>query len=345
MDIVETEKRLWGEGNTGFSKETPFPRSNHRQRKPQNVGHMSPSRSISGTSSSEDEADRRAVTLRDLYSLRQVLSDTSNGTVFSGRRRRDGRPVAIKRIMRARVKRWGMVRGRQVPMEVALLRRVNEKRHSGIVEVLEWFECADCFLVVMARPTPVMDLFDYVSKRKRLNETESRKIVLQIIESLEHCQNRSVFHRDVKLENILVVPTTLQTTLIDFGCGAFAKDEDFTDFAGTPQYYPPEWFLERRYQGLQQTVWSLGVLLYSLVTGRLPFASTEEICARRVHWPESTHLTPAVKNLVESMLDKNASRRILMNQIKQHHWLADYAESSSSSMNSKTKRPRESIVV
>ena len=50
-------------------------------------------------------------------------------------------------------------------MEVALLRKVNEKRHSGIVEVLEWFECADCFLVVMARPTPVMDLFDYVSKR------------------------------------------------------------------------------------------------------------------------------------------------------------------------------------
>ena len=79
--------------------------------------------------------------------------------------------------------------------------------------------------------------------------------MLQIIESLEHCQSRSVFHRDVKLENILIVPTTLQTTLIDFGCGAFSKEEDFTDFAGTPQYYPPEWFLERRYNGLEQTVW------------------------------------------------------------------------------------------
>lgn len=336
MDIIETEKRLWVEGNSGFTKES-CTRSNHRQRKPQNMSHMSPSRSISGSSSSEEENDRRAVTLRDLYSLRQVLSDTSNGTVFSGRRRRDGRPVAIKRIMRARVKRWGMVRGRQVPMEVALLRRVNEKRHSGIVEVLEWFECADCFLVVMARPTPVMDLFDYVSKRKRLNESESKKILLQIIDSLEHCQNRSVFHRDVKLENILVVPTTLQTTLIDFGCGAFSKEEDFTDFAGTPQYYPPEWFLERRYQGLQQTVWSLGVLLYSLVTGRLPFASTEEICARRVHWPESTHLSPTVKNLVESMLDKSPSRRIQMHQIKQHHWLGDYAESIKSVMPARLK--------
>jgi serine/threonine protein kinase len=53
----------------------------------------------------------------------------------------------------------------------------------------------------------------------------------------------------------LVVPTTLQTTLIDFGCGAFSKEEDFNDFAGTPQYYPPEWFLERRYNGNQQTIW------------------------------------------------------------------------------------------
>lgn len=332
MEIIETEKRLWGEGNSGFTKDSAFARSNHRQRKPQTMTHMSPSRSISGSSSSEEENDRRAVTLRDLYSLRQVLSDTSNGTVFSGRRRRDGRPVAIKRIMRSRVKRWGMVRGRQVPMEVALLRRVNEKRHAGIVEVLEWFECADCFLVVMARPTPVMDLFDYVSKRKRLNENESKKIMLQIIESLEHCQSRSVFHRDVKLENILIVPTTLQTTLIDFGCGAFSKEEDFTDFAGTPQYYPPEWFLERRYNGLEQTVWSMGVLLYSLVTGRLPFASTEEICARRVHWPESTHLSSNVKNLVESMLDKSPKRRIQMHQIEQHPWLADFTETGKSSV-------------
>ena len=59
-------------------------------------------------------------------------------------------------------------------MEVALLRQVNEDRHSGVVDVLEWFECIDCFLVVMARPTPVMDLFDFVSKRKRLNEMEAR---------------------------------------------------------------------------------------------------------------------------------------------------------------------------
>jgi serine/threonine protein kinase len=269
MMEIENEKRLWDGDFKGV-------RMHQRQRMIQN-NYIPSSRSLSGgsgSSGSDDDSNgsNRSVTLRDLYSLRQVLSDTSNGTVFSGRRRRDGRPVAIKRIMRTKVKRWGIVRDRQVPMEVALLRKVNEKRHSGIVEVLEWFECADCFLVVMARPTPVMDLFDYVSKRKRLNESEAKKILEQIIDSLEHCAQRNVFHRDVKLENILVVPTTLQTTLIDFGCGSFYKDTCFTDFAGTPQYYPPEWFLTRKYNGYRQTIWSCGVLLYSLITGNFILA-------------------------------------------------------------------------
>ena len=89
-------------------------------------------------------------------------------------------------------------------MEVALLRKVNEKRHSGIVEVLEWFECADCFLVVMARPTPVMDLFDYVSKRKRLNEAEARFVIFfikNLTEKFFECKlyfrSKSILHQKV----------------------------------------------------------------------------------------------------------------------------------------------------
>ena len=93
------------------------------------------------------------VTLRDLYSLRSVLSDSDNGTVFSGRRRIDNAAVAIKRIMKSKVKRWHAIKEKSVPMEIALLRKVNEIRHPGVVTLLEWFECSDCFLLVMARPT------------------------------------------------------------------------------------------------------------------------------------------------------------------------------------------------
>ena len=103
--------------------------------------YIQPSRSISGSGSSSDDdsCPNRSVTLRDLYSLRQVLSDTSNGTVFSGRRRRDGRPVAIKRIMRNKVKRWGIVRDRQVKI---LLRHgyvmVTSWLRHGYVMITTW---------------------------------------------------------------------------------------------------------------------------------------------------------------------------------------------------------------
>ena len=111
---------------------------------------------------------------------------------------------------------------------------------------------------------------------------------MQIIDSLEHCSTRNVFHRDVKLENILVVPTTLQITLIDFGCGSFYKDTSFTDFAGTPQYYPPEWFLNRKYNGYRQTIWSCGVLLYSLITGTFcPSENGRKKVADENTWPMS----------------------------------------------------------
>merc|ERR1711881_727237 len=134
--------------------------------------------------------------LRDLYSLRSVLSDTDNGTVFSGRRRADDVPVAIKRIMKSKVKRWHNIKNKRVPMELALLRKVNEYRHPCCVELYEWYECNDCFLVVMSRETPVMDLFDMVSQQKRVHEIQARTIFWQIISAVEHCHERQVLHRD-----------------------------------------------------------------------------------------------------------------------------------------------------
>ena len=102
------------------------------------------------------------VTLRDLYSLRAVLSDSDNGTVFSGRRRIDNAAVAIKRIMKSKVKRWHVIKDKSVPMEIALLRKVNETRHPGVVTLLEWFECSDCFLLVMARPTECSKMANFL---------------------------------------------------------------------------------------------------------------------------------------------------------------------------------------
>lgn len=263
------------------------------------------------------------VTLRDLYSLRAVLSDSDNGTVFSGRRRIDNAAVAIKRIMKSKVKRWHMIKEKSVPMEIALLRKVNETRHAGVVTLLEWFECSDCFLLVMARPTPVLDLFDYVSEKKRLDETTSKQIFVQVVQAMIHCHQRSVLHRDIKLENILVKTDTLISTIIDFGCGTHLHSNLYKDFAGTPQYYPPEYYICKQYHGLPAAVWSVGVMLYAMLCGRLPFASAHEIVHLEPSWHGSfcRKISPAAKDLVEHMLKKQPRRRLQMQEILKHRWL------------------------
>lgn len=263
------------------------------------------------------------VTLRDLYSLRAVLSDSDNGTVFSGRRRIDNAAVAIKRIMKSKVKRWHMIKEKSVPMEIALLRKVNETRHAGVVTLLEWFECSDCFLLVMARPTPVLDLFDYVSEKKRLDETTCKQIFVQVVQAMIHCHQRSVLHRDIKLENILVKTDTLISTIIDFGCGTHLHSNLYKDFAGTPQYYPPEYYICKQYHGLPAAVWSVGVMLYAMLCGRLPFASAHEIVHLEPSWHGSfcRKISPAAKDLVEHMLKKQPRRRLQMQEILKHRWL------------------------
>lgn len=263
------------------------------------------------------------VTLRDLYSLRAVLSDSDNGTVFSGRRRIDNAAVAIKRIMKSKVKRWHMIKEKSVPMEIALLRKVNETRHAGVVTLLEWFECSDCFLLVMARPTPVLDLFDYVSEKKRLDENTCKMIFVQVVEAMVHCHQRSVLHRDIKLENILVKTDTLISTIIDFGCGTHLHSNLYKDFAGTPQYYPPEYYICKQYHGLPAAVWSVGVMLYAMLCGRLPFASAHEIVHLEPSWHGSfcRKISPAAKDLVEHMLKKQPRRRLQMQEILKHRWL------------------------
>lgn len=218
-----------------------------------------------------------------------------------------------------------MIKDKSVPMEIALLRKVNETRHPGVVTLLEWFECSDCFLLVMARPTPVLDLFDFVSEKKRLDERTTRTILIQVIQAMHHCHNKVVLHRDIKLENVLVKTDNLTTTIIDFGCGTILEDILYKDFAGTPQYYPPEYYICKQYHGLPAAVWSLGVMLYAMLCGRLPFASAHEIVHLETSWHGSfcRKINPIAKDLVESMLKKQPRRRLNMNDILKHKWLRD----------------------
>jgi len=265
-----------------------------------------------------------------LYKVREVLGKGGFGTVYAGVRLRDGKNVAIKHIAKTKVTQMEMLNGRKVPLELKLLHTVQGL--DGTIKLLDYFERPDSFVIVMERPANTKDLFDYITEKGRLDENLAKYLFKQVVDIVLACHQRGVIHRDIKDENILIDLKSGKLKLIDFGSGAFIQEGHYTEFEGTRVYSPPEWIRCNHYLGPEATVWSLGILLYDMVCGDIPFETDEDICAAKLNFHIKSSsgfhkISEECQDLVRSCLRIHPRERLGLNNVLSHAWLSEISES------------------
>ncbi|GAA6106278.1 uncharacterized protein LOC113644036 isoform X1 [Tachysurus ichikawai] len=269
--------------------------------------------------------------LESRYTIEEILGQGCFGIVYSGVRNEDGKEVAIKCINKRRQCKYITIPGetRSLPLEVALMEMVSRPPQcNNIVALLEWFETSTYFILVMERPNNCMDLLQLCKRfQSPLSESMAQLIMLQVVRAARHCCDRGVLHRDIKTGNLLFCPDTFEVKLIDFGCGDLLTDKPYTRYAGTPNYFPPEWISSCKYFGIPATVWGLGILLYFLVVGQMPFVDFNEIVTAQV--PFISSLSDECNHLIAWCLNKDPEMRPSFDEILSHNWLGDRIEDPS----------------
>ncbi|KAK9763589.1 Serine/threonine-protein kinase [Basidiobolus ranarum] len=265
------------------------------------------------------------------YQFSKTLGAGSMGKVKLGIHMETGEKVAIKvipRVDRETIqKRSSEAAAKEENKETRVIREaaiMSLLDHPNIVKMKEMIIHNRHYYLILEYVSGGQ-MLDYIISHGRLKEKQARNFARQICSALEYCHKNSIVHRDLKIENILIADDG-SIKLIDFGLSnLFSTRSHLSTFCGSLYFAAPELLHARAYTGPEVDIWSMGIVLYVLVCGKVPFddqnlpALHAKIKKGHVEYP--TWLSSECKHLLSRMLVTNPSERATMAEVMRHVWM------------------------
>nr|XP_009673821.1 PREDICTED: MAP/microtubule affinity-regulating kinase 3 isoform X8 [Struthio camelus australis] len=252
------------------------------------------------------------------YRLLKTIGKGNFAKVKLARHILTGREVAIKIIDKTQLNPTSL---QKLFREVRIMKILN---HPNIVKLFEVIETEKTLYLIMEYASGG-EVFDYLVAHGRMKEKEARAKFRQIVSAVQYCHQKHIVHRDLKAENLLL-DADMNIKIADFGfSNEFTVGNKLDTFCGSPPYAAPELFQGKKYDGPEVDVWSLGVILYTLVSGSLPFdgQNLKELRERvlRGKYRIPFYMSTDCENLLKRFLVLNPTKRGTLEQIMKDRWI------------------------
>lgn len=264
------------------------------------------------------------------YIFGKTLGTGSTGKVKLAKNLVTGDIVAIKIVRKDYLDNKPSLK-KKMRREISVLKVLS---HPNLMSLIDVFEIETHLFLVMEF-VDGLELFEYLVRRGALPIPQALSFFQQIICGLEYCHRRLICHRDLKPENLLL-DRNLNIKIADFGMTSLNPPGSLLETScGSPHYCDPMVVSGEMYDGLKADIWSCGVILYAMVTGRLPFDDDnvqrllQKVQVGQYHLPSD--LPKDLRDLIKQMLTVDPEQRITLNGIKAHPWFnsippANYVE-------------------
>ncbi|MBA0779209.1 hypothetical protein Gotri_003482 [Gossypium trilobum] len=269
------------------------------------------------------------------YELGRTLGEGTFAKVKFARNVETQENVAIKILDKEKVLKHKMIS--QIKREISTMKLI---KHPNVIRMFEVMASKTKIYIVLEFVTGG-ELFDNIARRGRLKEDDARTYFHQLINAVDYCHSRGVYHRDLKVWDIVCVhypfvvkPENLLLDangvlkVSDFGLSALPQqvraDGLLYTACGTPNYVAPEVIKSKGYDGAKADVWSCGVILFVLMAGYLPFDDTNLVALYNLIFKANFNCPPwfssSAKKLIKRILDPNPLTRITIAEILENEW-------------------------